>query len=97
MVLLCILINLSLQNGLVPDILKIAKILPLHKGKENNLLTNYRPVSLLPTVSRILEKVVHTRVYAFLNNNNLLYKINMASVRNTLQLMQSLNLLKIHC
>ncbi len=53
---------------------KNSKILPLHKGKEKNLLTNYRPVSLLPSVSKILEKVVHTRVYTFLNNNNLLYK-----------------------
>ncbi len=71
---LCNLINMSLVSGYVPDILKVAKILPLYKNKEKNLLNNYWPVSLLPSLSKILEKVVHKRVYTFLNENNRLYQ-----------------------
>ncbi len=61
------LMNMSLVSGYVPDILKVANILPLYKNKEKNLLNNYRPISLLPSLSKILEKVVHKRVYTFLN------------------------------
>lgn len=41
-------VNHSIQLGYAPLLLKIAKILPLHKTKERNLMTNYRPISLLP-------------------------------------------------
>jgi hypothetical protein len=46
-----ILVNKSLIDGIVPDILKIAKIVPIYKAKEKDKFTNYRPVSLLPTLS----------------------------------------------
>ena len=71
---LSIAINKSLETGLVPDSLKIAKIIPIFKAKDKQLLTNYRPISLLPNISKILEKVVHKRIYTFLTSSNLLYK-----------------------
>ena len=50
--------------------MKIADIFPLFKNKERNLCTNYRPISLLITVSKILEKIIYSRVYSFLNTTN---------------------------
>ena len=68
------LINKSIELGQVPDILKVAKVLPLYKSKESNKFTNYRPISLLPSLSKILERVVHKRLYSFLQDHNLLHK-----------------------
>ena len=47
--------------------MKIAEVVPLHKGKERFLENNYRPISSLTTISKLLEKLVCTRVYNFLN------------------------------
>ena len=55
-------INKSLVNGLVPNNMKIAKVIPLYKGKNTEQCTNYRPISLLPSFSKILEKIVHRRL-----------------------------------
>lgn len=66
-------INLSLLNGIVPTQMKIAKVIPTYKNNENNLLKNYRPISLLPTFSKILEKIVYKRLYMFLQKYELLY------------------------
>jgi len=53
---------------LVPDFCKIAKVVPIYKAKDKENFTNYRPISLLPSVSKLLEKVVHKRVYHFLKD-----------------------------
>ena len=70
---LTILINKSLQNGAVPDSLKLAKVIPIYKSKNRVLLNNYRPISLLPAFSKILEKIVHKRLYQFLLSKTLFY------------------------
>lgn len=70
---LCIAINKSLQSGQVPNILKTAKVIPIYKSKDEQLFTNYRPISLLPNISKILEKVVHKRIYKFFNDKELLF------------------------
>jgi len=64
--------NLSLSNGTVPDSLKIARITPIYKSGDNDQFTNYRPVSVLSCISKILEKLVHKRLYSFINKNKLL-------------------------
>jgi hypothetical protein len=68
-----ILINKSLESGIVPDACKIAKVTPIYKSKDKESFTNYRPISLLPSTSKILEKVIHKRVYYFLQQQNILY------------------------
>ena len=70
---LCRLINAWLESGTVPTILKIAKVIPIFKNKSPEQYTNYRPISLLPSMSKILEKIVHKRLYNFLDMQNLLY------------------------
>ena len=55
---LTIIINQILETGLFPDKPKIAKVSPLFKKGDPTLLTNYRPISLLPSLSKIFEKVI---------------------------------------
>jgi retron-type reverse transcriptase len=52
---------------------KTAKVTPIFKAKDAQEFTNYRPISLLPTISKILEKNVHKRLYNFLNMQGLFY------------------------
>ena len=68
------LINRSISPGYVPSVVKIAKVLPLHKSKERHLMANYHPISILPTLSKVLERVIHSRVYSFLNDNGRHYQ-----------------------
>ena len=65
---LSIIVNQSMQTGIFPDIMKMAEVVPLYKGKSRENETNYRPISLLSTMSKVMEKVVYQRVYQFLAN-----------------------------
>ena len=71
---LSLLINRSFSEGVVPDLLKIAKVIPVYKSKENDVLSNYRPISLLPSLSKVYEKVMYKRLYNFLETHNILYQ-----------------------
>ena len=53
--------NLSLLNGVVPEGMKIAKVIPLYKKGDKLDVNNYRPISLLTTLSKILEKKLFTK------------------------------------
>ena len=66
------LLNLSIRSGKFPEIWKCSKVTALFKSGERTNATNYRPISILPTLSKILEKVVHWQFYQFLNSHNLL-------------------------
>lgn len=68
------LINLSFSQGIFPDELKIAKVIPLFKGGDDELMNNYRPVSILSIFSKIFERLMHNRLMSFIDANNLLYK-----------------------
>ena len=70
---LCALFNQSLAEGKFPVLMKSAEVIPLYKGKEFDLVVNYRPVSLLLTISKVLEKAVYSQVYKFLENHQVLY------------------------
>ena len=65
--------NLSFASGNYIDELKFATISPAHKGDSKFCLTNYRPISLLPIFSKILERLIHKRLLNFLVKNNLLF------------------------
>ena len=64
--------NKSFLTGIVPSKLKIAKVIPLYKTKDPALFNNYRPISLLPFFSKILERLMYTRLYNFLTEHNIL-------------------------
>ena len=63
---LTLLMNDCIQSGYFPDELKIAKVLPLYKNGDVNCLNNYRPISILPLLSKILEKLIYSRLLDFL-------------------------------
>ena len=71
---LALIINQSLTTGIFPDRLKCAKVIPIFKKDNPHLPGNYRPISLLPAISKVFEKVVYKQVYSYLNDNNILYK-----------------------
>ena len=64
--------NKSFLTGIVPTKLKIAKVIPLYKAKDPALFSNYRPISLLPVFSKILERLMYNRLYNFLTEHNIL-------------------------
>lgn len=64
--------NNSIQSGIVPNQLKVAKVLPLFKSGEKSEFSNYRPISLLPIFSKILEKIISKRLTNFLEKHHLL-------------------------
>lgn len=61
-----IIVNQSLSKNEFPNEMKIARVIALHKGGPKNNADNYRPISLLPVISKILEKVVNKRLVEFL-------------------------------
>ena len=65
-------INLSLNSGVVPQEMKIARVIPLFKSGDKSLFTNYRPVSVLPVFSKFLERIVYNRLINFLNKYDIL-------------------------
>ena len=71
---LCRIINLSFNCGVFPDVLKVAKVIPLHKGGSTQEVNNFRPISLLSIFDKIIEKLMHKRLYHFLEVHNILYE-----------------------
>ncbi len=57
-----LIINQMLNTGIFPDKLKIAKIIPIYRKDDETLFTNYSPISLLPTISKIFEKVIFKQI-----------------------------------
>ena len=66
-------INMSFEVSIFPDFLKVAKIIPLHKKDSKLNYKNYRPISLLSVFSKIFEKTIYKRMYAYLEKKNLIY------------------------
>ena len=54
--------------------MKIAEIIPMFKWKDPNVVNNYRLISLLITMSKILEKMIYNRLYSFLEKSNILFE-----------------------
>ena len=62
-------INLSLLKGIVPDEIKIAKVIPLFKAEDKSIFSNYRPVSILSAFSKIFEKLFYNRLLKYLSKH----------------------------
>ena len=66
------LVNLSLPTSIVPDEWKQARIVPLHKSGGQEVMDNYRPISILPVISKIAEKAVNVHLQQYLRHHGLL-------------------------
>ena len=60
-------INKTLSTGIVPNQLKIAKVIPVYKTSNQDDIKNYRPISLLPAFSKIFEKLCHQNIRQFIH------------------------------
>ena len=70
--LLTSIINRSMLTGIFPSCLKLARVIPIYKGGDRTCLSNYRPISILPVVSKIFERVMYSRLYSYLHHRNVL-------------------------
>ena len=65
--------NLSISQGVFPSTCKVAKLKPIFKKGKKTDPSNYRPISLLPSISKIIERVIHDQTNAFLSDEDILY------------------------
>ena len=70
---LSIIFNRSMQENIFPELWKESNVMPLFKKGEKNLVSNYRPISLISCVGKVMERVIFKCVYNYLHANNLIY------------------------
>ena len=63
-----------LKTGIFPDQWKVANVTPVHKKKDKQVITNYRPISLLPILAKVFERIIFKNLYNHLISNNLITK-----------------------
>jgi Reverse transcriptase (RNA-dependent DNA polymerase) len=71
---LTVLLNEILSTGIFPDRLKVAKVIPLFKAGCVKSVDNYRPISLVPVIGKLFEKVIHAQINAYLQEHSLIAK-----------------------
>ena len=69
-----IIFNVSFSTGIVPDSIKIARVIPVFKKGNHSSLSNYRPISLLSIFNKLLEKLMYNRLINYLEKNNILFE-----------------------
>ena len=70
---LCDIFNLSIATGVFPDSWKIARVAPTFKRGQTDDQSNYRPISVVPVLSRIFEKLIFNQLYKYLDTNKHLF------------------------
>lgn len=66
-------INCSFATGSYPDRLKSARVVPIHKGGDRSVVSNYRPISILPVLNKVIEKCLASRIYDFLDRRSFFF------------------------
>ena len=69
---LTVISNCSFNTGIFPDEWKCSKVIPLFKHGERRDLNYYRPISIIPVVAKVFERIIYDQIYVFLTDNNLL-------------------------
>ena len=75
------------MTGVFPSVVKTTKLVPVFKKDSKLDYSNYRPISLLSHIEKILEKLMYKRLYAFLNNSDIIYNLSLDLDKNILHLM----------
>ena len=86
-------INQTLTTGIFPDKLKIAKVVPIFKKDSNKEFQNYRPISVLPVISKIFESVIHDQLNEYFINNKLFCAQQYGFMKNASTELASLELI----
>ena len=68
-----LILNQCLATGIFPDKLKIAKVVPIYKSEDDNIFNNYRPISVLPALSKVFEKIIFNQTYSHFDDHNLFF------------------------
>ena len=68
--------NTSIRKSVFPDLMKLAKVCPIDKGGEEQSVTNYKPISLLPMFAKVFEKIICHALTQHLEENNLLLQLS---------------------
>ena len=79
---LMMIMNQIFSSGIFPNSMKVAKVIPLYKKNERNVFDNYRPVSILSSVSKVFEKIMHNQIYEHFSSRNLFYPSQYGFRRN---------------
>ena len=88
--------NTALMNGIFPDRMKIARLIPLFKSGDVKEFSNYRPVSIVSQFSKILQKVFHNRLMSFINDKQILnnsqfgFRKNMSTALAIIELVEEI-------
>ena len=69
---LCEIFNLSIITGVFPEEWKCSKVIPLFKQGERADMNNYRPISIIPVVAKVFERIIYDQLYAYLSDNNMI-------------------------
>ena len=69
---LCLIFNRSITTGIFPNEWKCAKVIPIYKQGKRNCVDNYRPISIVPIVAKVFERVIYDQLYIFIAENELL-------------------------
>ena len=68
-------INLSFESGILPKKLEISRTVPVYKAGDRENCSNFRPISCLPTLSKVIEKIVSKKLFQFVQSNDILYNL----------------------
>ena len=94
---LCDLFNFSLFSGKVPDIWKQANVTPIHKKNDPTDVSNYRPISLLSTVGKVIEKLVHKHVFNYFRDHKILTALQSGIVEGDSTINQLVDIYNSFC
>ena len=74
--------NLCIDKAIWPDALKSVDVIPLHISKEKHIANNYRPISLMSNITKVIEKIIHKRIITFINKCDILAKNQYGFMKN---------------
>ena len=94
---LCDLFNFSLSKGKVPAIWKEANVTPILKKNDPSFVSSYRPISLLNTIGKVLEKIIHKHVFNFFRDHNILTPLQSGFVPQDSTVNQLVDLYNTFC